>query len=243
MRQIQPWGVLAMLVVAATLTGCGGSEAPAANAEAVTPEVTTPASTAALPSNEPSTRRVSASAGQDIQVRLKTSAGDIVIRLFPDKAPRTVENFLDYARDGFYEGTVVHHAEAGLVIAGGCDADLQLKPTRFPILNEANNGLANRRGTIAMARLPESAHSATSQFFINLTENPAFNHQGESDAAFGYCVFGEVISGLEIAEQIGKQPTGPQGDFTSVPRQAVVIQGVEDVGYMAGTQANVPLMR
>lgn len=239
----QSFVVLALLA-AGSIVGCGKNETPATENPAPPPSAPNniaPSAVAVEPTAAPIRR--GSTLPKDIQIRLKTNAGDIIVRLYPDKAPRTVENFLDYARDGFYDGTVVHHAEPGLVILGGCDQNMELKATRFPILNEANNGLANRRGTLAMARLPESAHSATTQFFINLTDNAAFNYRNDTDEGAGYCVFGEVISGLEIAEQIGRLPTGPKGDFSNVPQQAIVIEAVEDIGSLAANQADVPRLR
>jgi peptidyl-prolyl cis-trans isomerase A (cyclophilin A) len=163
-------------------------------------------------------------------VVLHTSSGDIKIKLFAEKAPQTVDNFLsNYAERKFYDETIFHHVEPGsLLIAGGYDAGLEAKPTRTPIYNESRNGLSNTRGTVAMICDPESPHSATSQFFINLTDNSAFDSKKtDEELAFGYCVFGQVIEGLEVAEKIARQPTTSQGEFAQVPTPTVAIRSIE----------------
>jgi peptidyl-prolyl cis-trans isomerase A (cyclophilin A)/peptidyl-prolyl cis-trans isomerase B (cyclophilin B) len=164
-----------------------------------------------------------------IDVCLKTSEGDIIVRLNPEKAPRTVENFLEnYALEGFYNETIFHHVEAGkMIIGGGFTQDLAPRPMKIPVLNEADNGLSNRRGTIAMVRDMDSAHSATCQFFINLGDNRELDYQGQtSDEAYGYCVFGEVVQGLDIADRIAKQPAAPQETFANLPEKPVVVHEV-----------------
>jgi peptidyl-prolyl cis-trans isomerase A (cyclophilin A) len=164
-------------------------------------------------------------------VVLRTSAGEIKIQLFAEKAPQTVDNFLrNYVRRGFYEGTIVHHADSAMVIAGGFGADLQPKETRAEIYNESANGLPNVAGSVAMARSPDVPHSATSQFFINLTDNEGFNYQQTDEGeAFGYCVFGKVLEGMEVAKAIASMPVSQQGDFPAVPNPLVTIQSVEQV--------------
>lgn len=164
-----------------------------------------------------------------IDVCLKTSEGDIVLRLNADKAPRTVENFLkNYALEGAYNETIFHHVEPGkMIIGGGYTQDLAPRPLKIPVFNEADNGLSNRRGTIAMVRDVDSAHSATCQFFINLGDNRELDYQGQTtDDGYGYCVFGEVIQGLEIADRISKQPAHPQETFANLPDRAVTIHEV-----------------
>ena len=163
-------------------------------------------------------------------VVIKTSVGDITIRLDRENAPATVDNFLNgYVERGFYHGTVFHHVEDGFMIAGGgYDAELTEKPTRAPIRNEAENGLSNRRGTIAMIRNPEYPDSATSQFFINLSDNDFLDHQdSEKGDAFGYCVFGEVVSGIDIVDAIAKSEVAPTGQFPSCPVKHIVIEAIE----------------
>jgi len=166
----------------------------------------------------------------DPMVVLHTSQGDVTIKLFQDKAPRTVENFLrGYAERGYYEQTIFHHVEPGqMIIAGGYTADMQRKPARAPIYNESRNGLSNRRGTIAMIRDAEAPHSATSEFFINLADNPDFDFKttDENDVA-GYCVFGEVVQGMDIIDRIAQLPTSTLGDFAKVPSPPVTIAKVE----------------
>lgn len=165
------------------------------------------------------------------QVTLHTNHGDIRLELYPQNAPKTVENFLQYANDGFYEGTIFHRVISHFMIQGGgmtIEADeggnrMVPKPTRDPIVNEANNGLKNTRGTIAMARTND-VNSATSQFYINVEVNGSLDHTGEQDSrAWGYAVFGQVIEGMDVVDDIRFVETGPQ----DVPVEAVVIESVE----------------
>lgn len=153
-------------------------------------------------------------------VTLKTTKGDITIELAQDRAPATVKNFLDYAREGFYNGTVFHRVIPGFMIqCGGFTADMQQKKTRAPIKNEADNGLRNARGTLAMARTSD-INSATSQFFINLTDNSFLDH-GIRD--FGYAVFGRVTAGMDVIDTIAGVATGSVGPHQNVPVEPVVI--------------------
>jgi cyclophilin family peptidyl-prolyl cis-trans isomerase len=225
---------LVLLGAAASLTGCGGSDpvAPAASAGGdVAAAAATPAGTSAA---------TSATAGQakpapkalDPVVTLHTSAGDIKIQLFTDKAPQAVENFLrNYAQRGFYDDTIFHHAESGsMIIAGGYTEALEPKPTRAPILNEADNGLKNTRGMVAMIRDPSLAHSATSQFFINVGDNPALDYQSaETPESWGYCVFGKVIEGMDVVDQIAQSSATADGDFPMVPTPRIAIRNVEQL--------------
>ena len=163
------------------------------------------------------------------RVDLHTNMGDIVVELYPDKAPKTVENFLTYAREGFYNGTIFHRVIDDLLIQGGAyTVDLQKKPAHPPIPDEANNGLSNQRGTIAAARGRVPA-SATSEFFINLVDNPRFDYVSEAnDTTWGYAVFGKVVTGMDIVDKIRAVKTHPQGKFTAdVPVTPVVIDRVE----------------
>ena len=157
------------------------------------------------------------------KVLLKTSMGDITLELYPDKAPKSVENFLGYVGNGFYDGTVFHRVIAGFMIqGGGFTADLRQKKTRAPVVNESKNGLSNLRGTLAMARTADP-NSATAQFFINTVDNPRLDYAG--DANPGYCVFGKVVSGMDVVDKIRTVATGPQGPFASdVPAIAIVIE-------------------
>jgi peptidyl-prolyl cis-trans isomerase A (cyclophilin A) len=166
----------------------------------------------------------------DPMIVLHTSQGDVTIKLFQEKSPRTVENFLrGYAERGFYEQTIFHHVEPGqMIIAGGYTADLQRKPPRAPIYNESKNGLLNRRGTIAMIRDADAPHSATSEFFINLADNPDFDFKAtDEDDVPGYCVFGEVVQGMDVIDRIAQLPTSSLGDFAKVPSPPVTIARIE----------------
>ena len=157
-------------------------------------------------------------------VVFSTSLGDITIELYPDKAPITVENFLQYVDSGFYDGTIFHRVIPGFVIqGGGLTSDMKQKPTRPPIENEADNGLKNKTGTLSMART-QDVNSATSQFFLNLTDNPFLDH-GVRD--FGYAVFAKVIEGMDVVNQIAQVPTGNRGMNRDVPVEPVLIQSAK----------------
>jgi peptidyl-prolyl cis-trans isomerase A (cyclophilin A) len=150
----------------------------------------------------------------------KTTLGDVTIETFPTEAPITVENFLAYVDEGFFDGTIFHRVIPDFVIqGGGLTADMQPKETRPPITNEADNGLKNKRGTLSMART-QSIHSANSQFFINLKDNPFLDHSGRD---FGYAVFAKVVEGMEIVDRIAAVETGSQGGHQDVPVEPVVV--------------------
>ena len=162
-------------------------------------------------------------------VRMETTLGTIIIRLNAEKAPVSVENFTRYVNEGFYEGTVFHRVIDGFMIqGGGFDEKMSKKTTHEPIKNEASNGLSNLRGTIAMARTVVR-DSATSQFYINVKDNPALDYQGEMNSrTWGYAVFGAVVSGMDVVDAIRVVPTGPSGAMHSnVPLTPVVINKVE----------------
>ncbi len=161
-------------------------------------------------------------------VRITTNLGTIDLMLNEEKAPQTVANFLQYVDDGFYEGTIFHRVIQGFMLqGGGFTADFKQKATRAPVMNEANNGLTNARGTIAMARTNDP-HSATAQFFINHIDNPYLDHRGETVRGWGYTVFGEVTSGMDVADTIAEVVTGPAGPFRSdVPVDTVTILKIE----------------
>ncbi len=162
-------------------------------------------------------------------VRLTTNLGAIELELFADKAPGTVKNFLDYVDAGFYNGTIFHRVIPGFMIqGGGFEPGMKQKPVRAPIRNEADNGLKNLAGTIAMARTPDP-HSASAQFFINTVDNPFLDHRDKSAPGWGYCVFGKVTNGLEVVKRIEAVPTGRAGPHGDVPRQDVVIQKAERI--------------
>ena len=158
------------------------------------------------------------------QVKLETTHGDIVIELNLEKAPNTVANFLSYVEDGYYDGTVFHRViDTFMIQGGGFTADLAKKPTNAAIKNEANNGLSNVAGSVAMARTGDP-HSATAQFFINTVDNNFLDFRGEEGAAWGYAVFGQVVEGQDVIEAIRAVETGARGPFpTDVPLEDVVI--------------------
>ncbi|HEX3998757.1 MAG TPA: peptidylprolyl isomerase [Pirellulales bacterium] len=240
---------LAMLSVAALLTalaisatGCGSHGAPALPAASISAGEGSPESIApggATNASNPDRLHPI--------VQFHTSLGDITVKLDAEHAPITVDNFLAYLDRGQYDNTLFHQVVPGVVIlGGGYDAFGKEKPTGPPIRNEAHNGLKNRRGTIAMARRPDSVDSSTCQFFINLADNPALdnkeaptkvvdfrNVRGQPrefkapDASlYGYCVFGEVVSGMEVVDQIGTTPLHDTDKFTSTPVNPVRIQWV-----------------
>ena len=161
------------------------------------------------------------------QVTLKTSVGDIQLELNDEKAPITVENFKIIASSGYYEGTIFHRVINGFMIqGGGLTADMNNKPSGTgPIQNEANNGLPNDRGTIAMARTMDP-HSATSQFFINHKDNAFLNHTGETSQGWGYAVFGMVTEGMDVVDQIAEVATGSSGAYQDVPEEVITIESV-----------------
>ena len=163
---------------------------------------------------------------RDMNAIIETSLGTITLSLAADKAPETVANFVQYAKDGHYDGTIFHRVIDGFMIqGGGFTRDMNQKPTRAPIRNEAMNGLKNLRGTIAMART-SVIDSATSQFFINLVDNDFLDFTQPTQQGFGYAVFGHVTDGLEVVDQIGKVKTGFAGPYQNVPEVAVVIKKV-----------------
>ena len=166
----------------------------------------------------------------DPQVDVKTNAGTIRLELYPAKAPKTVENFLQYVKDGHYNGTIFHRVIDGFMIqGGGFEGSYKQKPTRGGVQNEAKNGLKNEAGTVAMARTSD-AHSATAQFFINVNNNEFLNAEKAQDG-WGYAVFAKVVSGMDVVTKIAKTPTGSGGPFRSdVPKQPVVIESVTVVG-------------
>jgi len=162
------------------------------------------------------------------KVLIKTNLGEMTVELYPDKAPKTVENFLAYVNGKFYDGTVFHRVIDNFMIqGGGFTPDLRQKATRPAIANEAKNGLSNSRGTLAMARTGDP-NSATAQFFINVVDNPRLDYTSDANGStWGYCVFGKVISGLDVVDKIKAVPTGAQGPFKSdVPTTPVVIEKI-----------------
>lgn len=163
---------------------------------------------------------------QNPQVEMRTSMGVIVLELQPENAPETVKNFLQYVKDGFYNGTIFHRVIADFMIqGGGFTPDMQQKKTRDPIKHEGGNGLRNQVGSIAMARTAEP-NSATSQFFINVVDNQMLDFRGPGAQEIGYCVFGRVIKGLDVVNKIRNVPTTRKGPHGDVPVQPVLIERV-----------------
>jgi peptidyl-prolyl cis-trans isomerase B (cyclophilin B) len=157
-------------------------------------------------------------------VSLRTSMGEIVIELDETKAPETAANFLQYVRDGFYDGTIFHRViERFMIQGGGMDKDMVEKPTRRPIKNEADNGLKNERYAVAMART-QDPNSATAQFFINVKDNPGLNHREKTIQGWGYAVFGKVVKGHDVVDKIKAVPTTTKGYHQDVPSQPVIIE-------------------
>jgi peptidyl-prolyl cis-trans isomerase B (cyclophilin B) len=167
----------------------------------------------------------------DPQVEIRTSLGSIIVELNPDKAPKSVENFLQYVKDGHYKGTIFHRVIPNFMIqGGGFSADFVQKKTRAPIPIEANNGLKNDVGTIAMARTSDP-NSATAQFFINHKNNDFLNHTAPTPQGWGYAVFGKVVKGMDVVNKIAAIPTGPRGPFPSdVPSQQIIIEDARILG-------------
>ncbi len=163
-------------------------------------------------------------------VEVETSKGSLRVELLLDKAPRTVNNFLQYVDDGFYDGTIFHRViEDFMVQGGGFTEQMDQKPTLPPIQNEADNGLSNARGTLAMARTSDP-HSATAQFFINATDSNTFlDHQSKTSQGWGYCVFGKVVEGLDVVDQLRSAETCTRGGHQDVPVDAIVINAVKRV--------------
>lgn len=162
------------------------------------------------------------------QIEIRTNFGNIMLELYSDKAPKTVENFLQYVKDGYYKSTAFHRVIPGFMIqGGGFDKALRQKATRQPVENEAGNGLKNESGTIAMARTSDP-HSASAQFFINVADNAFLNHTAPTPRGYGYTVFGKVTRGMEIVNKIAATPTGAGGPFPSdVPKETIIIEEIK----------------
>lgn len=218
-RRVYPGGML-FAALLATLAGCNTGDP----ADSATPSPATTDPIATLPSAKQIDLKHPV-------VQIDTKQGSIAIRLNAVQSPGTVRNFLNYASEGFYDNTIVHFVEPGkMIMAGGYSADRQPKEPRASIRNEAHNGLKNLRGTIAMARDQSMIDGATSQFFINLADAPQRDHQGDTAAAYGYCVFGEVTEGLEVAERVSQSPTTNNGgDLVQTPDPPIVIKSVRVV--------------
>lgn len=162
-----------------------------------------------------------------MKVQISTSLGPITVQLNEEKAPKTVSNFINYVESGFYEGTIFHRViEDFMIQGGGLDKEMNSKSTNAPIENEADNGLSNTYGTIAMARTADP-HSASAQFFINTNDNLFLDHQSKTDDGWGYCVFGEVVEGIEVVNQIEEKNTTTRNGHQDVPEEIIEIAKME----------------
>jgi cyclophilin family peptidyl-prolyl cis-trans isomerase len=207
------------VVAIGSTAGCGTSNNPAQTPTASI-EATKPTAAAAArpkPTRPP----------EDLHPKIlfSTSQGDVVLQLNAEKAPQTVRNFLAYVHEGHFDQTLLHQVVKGSIIVGGTyDANRAERKTHPPIMNEAQNGLKNRRGTIAMARRPDAVDSATSQFFLNLADNEWLDHKERTLKGYGYCVFGEVVSGLDVLDRIASVEVRNTGDLESTPVQPILIK-------------------
>lgn len=160
-------------------------------------------------------------------VVIETSLGNITIRLDDGKAPTTVENFLGYVRDGFYNGTIIHQVHRGQsIMAGGYGTDMEEKPARAPIRNEAREDIKNLRGTIAMVRQPDVIDSAASQFFINVADNPSLDYKDRTPAGYGYCVFGQVTEGMDVVDRINKVAVHNTPELGRTPVEKILVKSI-----------------
>lgn len=170
------------------------------------------------------------------QVEIRTNMGSIVIELDRDKAPQTVDNFLQYVKDGHYNGTIFHRVIPGFMVqGGGFSPDMREKPTRSSIRNEAGNGLRNATGTVAMARTPDP-HSASAQFFINLSDNAFLDFRAPTQEGHGYAVFGKVVKGMDVVGRIAKVQTGVRAPHSDVPLKPVTIERAQVVDTAAASK-------
>ena len=177
--------------------------------------------------NKTKKKSVKKTTGKKCNIIIETNMGVIELELYPDKAPLTVENFMNYVKSGFFDGLIFHRVINGFMVqGGGFDEKMAEKASNAPIKNEADNGLKNERGTIAMARTSDP-HSATSQFFINHKTNPLLNYKAKTTAGWGYAVFGKVIKGIETVDKIASVQTGNKGYYQDVPLENVVIKSVK----------------
>lgn len=214
-----------LVIFSLTWAGCQKAVEPAKDASAGSEDTSgaTDSTAHADPTKASAARRHSRIAPPEVAIA--TSLGEIVLRLDMEHSPRTVINFLNYVDGGHYDSTIFHQVVPGYVAIGGAfSADLVEKPGRYPIPNEATNGLKNLRGTISMARSADDAHSSTCQFFINLADNPDLDHAGDSVDKFGYCVFGKVIRGTEVLDKFGQVRVQDKEGFESLPVRTVLIE-------------------
>lgn len=221
-------GMTVAVVLAATV-GCGTGESEPERSHVGPPARRPPPAEPTADRESSPDRYDPGSAGQGPVVELDTSYGTIVLQLDPDHAPVTVRNFLSYVNEGHYDKTVFHYVDPGaIILGGGFSPALEPRDTSEPIRNEAHNGLKNRRGTVAMSRDFAHIDSATCQFFINLDDNPVFDHRSPDAEQYGYCVFGKVIEGMDVADKIGKSKLHDVGEFSSTPVSPVVIEAARE---------------
>ena len=205
MIRLSRFSPLFLAAVMLGISGCNASETPATQSVPTAPAAGQPANP---------------------RVLIETSKGNITVELFPARAPQSTANFLGYARNGFYDGTIFHRVIPRFMIqGGGMLPDMTEKPRGTPISNEADNGLKNLRGTLAMARTGDP-HSATSQFFINVADNRFLDHRGKSIEGWGYAVFGQVVDGMDVVDAIVAVPRGNRGPHGDVPLEPIVMQRV-----------------
>jgi cyclophilin family peptidyl-prolyl cis-trans isomerase len=230
-RRLAPGALTALSLIALYAGGCSHSSDQTANEEKGTGETGATDDTAADEDAKPvagggkTSKQPQPHGPYYPTVTLKTSLGELTIKLDPQAAPRTVNNFLSYVESGFYNQTIFHQVENGYIVLGGAyTTDLNERPGRYPIPNEADNGRKNLRGTVAMARQPDEIDSSTCQFFINLSDNPHLDHRGDSPEEYGYCVFGEVVEGLEVLEKISAVEVEDKDDFQKLPVETVLIE-------------------
>jgi peptidyl-prolyl cis-trans isomerase B (cyclophilin B) len=236
LNQIQLPKLIAGLLLMLMLVACGSEnksdesssvESSTTSEQAATTDSSTPSDTTTSSETKTDSKEMTTETNSSPSVVLKTSMGDIVLELDAEKAPLTVANFLDYVKDGHYNGTIFHRVITGFMIqGGGFEPGMNQKPTKAPIANEANNGLPNDEFTISMARTSDP-HSATAQFFINVNNNEALNFRSETGQGWGYAVFGKVTSGQDVVKAIEIVHTGRSGPHGDVPLVDVVIESAE----------------
>jgi cyclophilin family peptidyl-prolyl cis-trans isomerase len=210
-----------LIVAMGSVLGCGSANKPSDSPAVSIPSTTPPTSATARPKPARPPENLHP------KVALSTTLGEVVLQLDAEKAPQTVRNFLTYVHEGHFDQTLLHQVVKGSVIVGGTyDANRVERKTHPPILNEAHNSLKNRRGTIAMARRPDAVDSATSQFFINLADNNYLDHKERTLKGYGYCVFGEVVKGMDVLDQIANVEVHTAGDLQSTPTQPVLVKAV-----------------
>jgi cyclophilin family peptidyl-prolyl cis-trans isomerase len=218
-KAIAAWlGLVAFAVVAGCNRGGDGARTAAIGGAASSASAEKPSS-AKSPSNP-----------EQPLVLIETSVGKITLRLDSQRAPLTVDNFLSYVGAGHYDRTIIHQVYKGQgILGGGYGENLLEKSARTPIRNEASNGLKNRRGAIAMVRLPDGIDSATCQFFINVADNPALDYRDRTPAGYGYCVFGEVVEGMDVVDRINDAPVHDTPDFERTPVEPIVVKSMRRI--------------